>query len=273
MKRSISPVVILAAAAMFTVGLLAVGNNASALAMAVRHAPKELLLPANVSNIPMSISGDQEGTATYDLDNGMQVTLTVASGTTSNSDTNGGVTYNVSYGTMQDAVSDTYVEVTATDGFGNPVHQLLKKVTINISGLSLPSDLSPLYISGLNDGDGNSWTEVPDATFDATAGAATFQTDLLTRFAAFDRSRYAFKAPASDSNEVTPPAPPAPPIEQPTVLGKIVYADGTLIRGSDMKIYVLVNGTKAHIHTLAELFAKYRGQEILNVADGVIEQY
>ncbi|MCD4761141.1 fibronectin type III domain-containing protein [bacterium] len=56
------------------------------------------------------------------------------------------------------------------------------------------------------------------------------------------------------------------------VLGVKTYADGTLLRGSDMKIYVIENGKKHYIGTLEEL-AKYVGQEIFDVSDDILAQY
>jgi hypothetical protein len=56
------------------------------------------------------------------------------------------------------------------------------------------------------------------------------------------------------------------------VLGVQTFANGALIRGTDKKIYVIVNGAKQHILDLAEL-AKYYGKEVLNVSDSVIAQY
>ncbi|MCX6785613.1 MAG: peptidoglycan-binding domain-containing protein [Candidatus Komeilibacteria bacterium] len=56
------------------------------------------------------------------------------------------------------------------------------------------------------------------------------------------------------------------------VLGVKTYANGALLRGSDKKIYVLVNGQKQHITSLAEL-AKYRGQKIYDVNDAVVNSY
>ncbi|MFA6466376.1 MAG: DUF4215 domain-containing protein [Patescibacteria group bacterium] len=56
------------------------------------------------------------------------------------------------------------------------------------------------------------------------------------------------------------------------VLGVKEYADGTLLRGPDFKIYVLENGHKQHIKNLEEL-AKYAGREIINVSDEVINRY
>jgi cysteine-rich repeat protein len=56
------------------------------------------------------------------------------------------------------------------------------------------------------------------------------------------------------------------------VLGIKDYADGTLLRGSDMKIYILEKGQKRHITTLEEL-GKYVGQVIIDVSDEVLARY
>lgn len=209
----------------------------------------------------MTISGDQEGTAVYELENGIKVKLSVMSGTILD-----GATFNVRYGAMEDAVSNIYIDVTATDGTGALIHQLLKKITISISGLTLPPDLSPLYVAYFDEA-GNSWTEISGATFDAATGTSTFQVDHLTRFAVFDRSRYAVRnLPPSGSQEVNPPT------EGGTVLSKVVYADGTLLRAPNKRIYVVVNGKLRYIPGLKAL-AKYIGQEIIDVSYEVINSF
>ncbi len=55
------------------------------------------------------------------------------------------------------------------------------------------------------------------------------------------------------------------------VLGERKYADGTLLRGSDVKIYVIIGNKKKHVLNLEELM-KYVGREIFNVVDGVISE-
>lgn len=72
-------------------------------------------------------------------------------------------------------------------------------------------------------------------------------------------------------NAVTETEEEAPATEG-QVLGVSSIANGTLVRGSDKKIYVIINGKKSHIHSLAEL-AKYVGKPILDVADDVLAQY
>jgi hypothetical protein len=50
------------------------------------------------------------------------------------------------------------------------------------------------------------------------------------------------------------------------------YANGTLLRGSDKKVYVITNGKKQPINTLKEL-AKYKGKKITDVSTSVLGQY
>ena len=56
------------------------------------------------------------------------------------------------------------------------------------------------------------------------------------------------------------------------VLGAEFYPDNSLIRGSDMKIYLIENQTKRHITSIKAL-EKFIGREIFNVADEIINLY
>lgn len=56
------------------------------------------------------------------------------------------------------------------------------------------------------------------------------------------------------------------------VLGAQTYADGTLLRGSDNRIYVVKGNTLVYIPSLAELL-KHVGKEILKVDDSVIADF
>jgi len=64
----------------------------------------------------------------------------------------------------------------------------------------------------------------------------------------------------------------APQAAAPQILGKKIYADGALLRGSDKKVYLIVNGQKKHIFNLKEL-AQYAGQKIYDVENIVLIQY
>lgn len=63
-------------------------------------------------------------------------------------------------------------------------------------------------------------------------------------------------------------------LEKVKVLGisNIHFDDGMLIRGSDMKVYVIEKGMKRYIPGIKEL-AKYSGREIFNVDDEVLNKY
>jgi hypothetical protein len=56
------------------------------------------------------------------------------------------------------------------------------------------------------------------------------------------------------------------------VLGIKIYPDGTLLRGPDLKIYVILNGKKNYISSLKELW-KYRNHKLYNVRADVIASY
>jgi hypothetical protein len=56
------------------------------------------------------------------------------------------------------------------------------------------------------------------------------------------------------------------------VLGVKIYADGTLLRGPDFKIYVIVNGKKQYIPGPAELYP-YRNTRIINVSTSVLADF
>ncbi|MFH1111983.1 MAG: hypothetical protein V1712_02835 [Patescibacteria group bacterium] len=58
----------------------------------------------------------------------------------------------------------------------------------------------------------------------------------------------------------------------PQVLGVKYYANGTLIRGKDKKIYLIQNNKLVVIRNLAQL-KKYAGQKIYDETDEVIRQY
>lgn len=58
----------------------------------------------------------------------------------------------------------------------------------------------------------------------------------------------------------------------PTISALPIYTNGQLIRGTDKKIYVIVNGKKQQIRNLNEL-KKYKGQKIHNVSNDILSSY
>lgn len=60
--------------------------------------------------------------------------------------------------------------------------------------------------------------------------------------------------------------------KEPAIKTQTKYTNGSLLRGSNKKIYAIVNGKKQALSTLQEL-AKYSGRKITNVSDSVLAQY
>jgi len=83
-------------------------------------------------------------------------------------------------------------------------------------------------------------------------------------------------ATTSEANLIATSTPTVEPIHmpqvQPQVLGVKYYANGTLIRGQDKKIYLIKNNKLVVIRTVAQL-KEYKGQKIYDVPDPVIRQY
>jgi len=71
---------------------------------------------------------------------------------------------------------------------------------------------------------------------------------------------------------VTPSKEEAPIAPTPQLLGEKIYADGTLLRGKDKKIYLIANNKLVVIRTLAQL-REYQGRPIYDVSDLVIRHY
>jgi hypothetical protein len=61
-------------------------------------------------------------------------------------------------------------------------------------------------------------------------------------------------------------------IQNKEVLGVKLYTDGTLLRGSDKKIYIIKGQEKKYITSLNEL-AKYRGRSIIKATDQELSAY
>jgi len=57
------------------------------------------------------------------------------------------------------------------------------------------------------------------------------------------------------------------------VLGLKKYTNGSLLRGPNNRIYVLINDKKQHIKTLEELKKKYKNKPIFNVSEEILNQY
>ncbi|HNZ51578.1 MAG TPA: peptidoglycan-binding domain-containing protein [bacterium] len=203
------------------------------------------LIPQSVSaiNVPLSLVSSQDGVLTQSLSNGLQARLVVSPNSFV-----GGVTFIITEGPEDNALGGRHFILTAVDSNGNPVRNFTNNLNITFSGLPLPDNIAGVGVYYYDEAL-LSWVLVPGAIFDQAGGSVNFFVNHLTKFAVFSEQ---------------------PVLQQ--VLGETTYADGTLLRGSDRRIFVVVDGKLQHILTLKEL-AQYANQEILDVEDSIIASY
>lgn len=197
----------------------------------------------NAINFPLSLISSQNGVLTQSFANGLQARLVVSPNSFV-----GNVTFRIAEGPEGNALGGSHFALTATDSNGNPVRNFNNNLNITFSGLPLPNNVSGLGVYYYDEAL-LSWVLVPGAIFDQAGGSVNFSVNHLTNFAVFSEQ----------------------PVTQ-EVLGETTYADGTLLRGSDKRIFVVIGGKLQRILNLKEL-AQYADQEILEVEDSVIASY
>jgi len=198
----------------------------------------------NAINFPLNLIGSQNGVLTQSFANGLSAKLTVVP----NSFT-GNVTFKIADGPEDNAVGGSHFAITATDSNGNYVRNFANNLNITFSGLTLPDNTAGLGVYYYDEAL-LSWVLVPGAIFNQADGSVSFSVNHLTNFAVFAEQ----------------------PVTQ-QVLGQTAYANGTLLRGSDKHIFVVVDGKLQRILNLQELAQYYSDQEILQVEDSVIAGY
>ncbi|MFH0873712.1 MAG: MBG domain-containing protein [Candidatus Komeilibacteria bacterium] len=222
-----------------------------------------------VFNAPLVVGNSQTGTLTEIFGANDKVMVKVPNGAV-----NGNTTFNVTQSALTDddkpldtigafLINGKVYNITATDSNGQPVKKFNQNLIISISIPDLlvdPTDLGVYYF----DDQTNEWTLVSGASFDSATRTISFSVNHLTKFAIF---RATGKPAAIKVGVVAISAPAAP-----QVLGVTIYADGSLLRGSDKKIFIMENQKLRHVRTLKEL-AEYRGQEINDVSNEVLAQY
>jgi len=197
----------------------------------------------NAINFPLSLVGSQNGVLTQSFANGLQARLVVSPGSFT-----GNVIFKIAEEPEGSALGGSHFALTATDSNGNPVRNFANNLNITFSGLPLPNNVAGLGVYYYDEAL-LSWVLVPGAVFDQAGGVVNFSVNHLTNFAVFSEQ----------------------PVSQ-QVLGETTYADGTLLRGSDKRIFVVVGGKLQRILTLKEL-TQYADQEILEVEDSIIASY
>ncbi|PIQ79159.1 MAG: hypothetical protein COV79_04270, partial [Parcubacteria group bacterium CG11_big_fil_rev_8_21_14_0_20_41_14] len=174
----------------------------------------------------------------------------------------------------------TYVPINQSITINQGTNQTSSStVVLSLSADRMIAEYAPLEMRIGNDSSliGSTWiTYSPSVSWTLASGTGT-----RTVYVQF-RNKNGISVVASDSIQVIAFGESAPETQEqitpelapePQVLGARVYADGTLIRGTDKKIYAIKNQALHHIASLDELRRSYAGMPIIDVSDSVISGY
>lgn len=230
------------------------------------------------ATVPMTVYPTQTGTLTQAVSGGHQVILSVPTGAV-NSQTIFTVTSGMvdsfslpSPETGAFLVGNRVFYITAKDAGGNAVSLFNKYLTITLVINGLPANTGNLGAYYYNPSSGK-WILIPGATFDPATWKVNFQVNHLTTFAVFDVAGVpsTMEAYQSQPAAVQPDGAIEPIISYPTISGQ-PYPDGVLLRGTNGRVYVIENGQKRWIRTMAEL-KNYLGQPIIDTTDQILAYY
>lgn len=202
------------------------------------------VIPPSITaiNVPLVISEVQEGTLIKNIGIG-KIEIRVPRGTVATT-----TTFNVIGNPSGVSANSIVYGITAVDANGFPV-KFAKSIKVILSDLSLPdvSNLGVYYFDAAS----NKWAPITEGAVDSASGMAVFITGHLSDFAVISSNK----------------------LNAPEEKQEIVYKNGTLLRAKgDVRIYVIADGKKHHIRSLAEL-KEYKGKPILNVDASVLSAY
>jgi len=175
-------------------------------------------------------------------------------------------------------IGNQVFNINGRDMNDNPVRNFNENLKITLTVPNLPADTSGLgvyYFSEVK----SAWVLVPGASFDPATGEVSFEVNHLTNFAILEGNGQKIIKVGESSAVIEPTAEPiATSIEKEPVtiteqvLEARIYQNGTLLRGSDKKIFVVENSVLKYIVNLEQL-RKYAGKEIIDVDDSEISSF
>jgi len=182
--------------------------------------------------------------------------------------------------TLTPTISITGISVTPNSGvaqnFTNPVKYTVTAVDGTILNYLVTVAVLPAPVTSGGGGGGGGYTPVSFCN-DVTYGPWKLGTDGIEyrdvisqtpNFCSLTNNQQEARSRITGTT-VTPTTPSTP--TNPQVLGETKYANGALLKGSNDKIYVIIDNKLVYISSLKEL-AKYKGA-ILKVSDSVIANF
>ncbi len=238
-------------------------------------------LPTTVttSNAPLTIQPTENGILEQTLEDGLKVVVNIPAGAVTSK-----TTFRVTRGQLTDLteteksdklrpIEHSLFNLTAVNEAGQSVTNFAKAITITVSGVELPSDVVNLSVYAFDEGR-LEWLIVPGALFNSSAKSFTFSINHLTLFGIFRSpglpSIIKPVKKIEDDKKTEDERQKAE--DRRRVLGIKIYPDGTLIRGTDNRIYVIMFGEKERIVNMAEL-SLYRGKPIIRVDAATLSSY
>lgn len=212
-------------------------------------------------NVPLSVNQNQNGKLTQRFTDVSQVEIEVDPGTVAEQ-----TTFSVTQGSVSQAmtlpsgailIGDKVFNIEARTAAGGVVTTFAKpldiSIQVNVPGID-SATINVYFFNAVTD----KWERIPGVIYDPVKNAFRFNISHLSSFALLK---------VAGSPSVISPARPAQPTTPGSVLGVKLFADGTLIRTADRKIFVIVNGGfKKSVASLEEL-RKLGKREIMNVND------
>lgn len=238
-------------------------------------------LPTTVTttNAPLTIQPTENGILEQTLEDGLKVVVNIPAGAVTSK-----TTFRVTRGQLTDRteteksdklrpIEHSLFNLTAVNEAGQSVTNFAKAITITVSGVELPSDVVNLSVYAFDEGR-LEWLIVPGALFNSSAKSFTFSINHLTLFGIFRSpglpSIIKPVKKIEDDKKTEDERQKAE--DRRRVLGIKIYPDGTLIRGTDNRIYVIMFGEKERIVNMAEL-SLYRGKPIIRVDAATLSSY
>lgn len=156
-------------------------------------------------------------------------------------------------------LSNYIFDIIARDINNNIIHDFNRELTITITVPNLPQDTNGIGVYYL-DPNTQHWLLMPIVSIDPATGVVKFKTTHLSTFAVFKISGMPSEVRTAIS------------IQKEQLAALRDFADGSLIRTPNGKIYVILNSQRKYISSISEL-SRYAGQTINEVGYDVLEQY
>lgn len=217
-------------------------------------------------NVPLNISYRQEGNLSKDFGGLAAMTLHVPKKTVAVNGTIfeaslriAGYKYLPQNSNEGRILGNKIFRINVKDNDGSSVLNFENELAIGIDLPEIRGNVSNLGIYRYNAID-ERWELLYGAYINRSSGSASFSTYSLADFAVIEGSgnRYIYTNGGDNDGVV--------------VKGISYLADGSLIRGSNWRVYVIDHGMKRYIKTKAEL-SHYTGQIIFNVDDAILNEY